>query len=82
MYGDLADDDEAGEGEGEGAGMSVRDVERLLEFQISKMQSKAARVSPDMMAQLRRVIMAGATVPCLFHYVRYAAPLPLLATDR
>ncbi|KAF3894327.1 Anaphase-promoting complex subunit [Trichophyton interdigitale] len=71
MYGDLADDDEAGEGEGEGAGMSVRDVERLLEFQISKMQSKAARVSPDMMAQLRRVIMAGATVPCLFHYVRF-----------
>ncbi|EFE33845.1 anaphase-promoting complex subunit Apc5, putative [Trichophyton benhamiae CBS 112371] len=65
MYGDLADD-----GADEGAGMSVRDVERLLEFQISKMQSKAARVSPDMMAQLRRVIMAGATVPCLFHYVR------------
>ncbi|EGD86152.2 hypothetical protein H112_07080 [Trichophyton rubrum D6] len=68
MYGDLAD---GGRGADEGAGMSVRDVERLLEFQISKMQSKAARVSPDMMAQLRRIIMAGATVPCLFHYVRY-----------
>ncbi|EFR02534.1 anaphase-promoting complex protein [Nannizzia gypsea CBS 118893] len=71
MYGDLlADADEAGEGD-EGAGMSVRDVERLLEFQISKMQGKATRVPPGMMAQLRRVIMAGATVPCLFHYLRF-----------
>ncbi|EEQ35261.1 anaphase-promoting complex protein [Microsporum canis CBS 113480] len=65
MYGDLADEAD------EGSGMSVRDVERLLEFQISKMQSKGTRVAPEMKAQLERIIMAGATVPCLFHYLRF-----------
>ncbi|KAK2819988.1 hypothetical protein FQN49_007831 [Arthroderma sp. PD_2] len=65
MYGDLED------GEDEGPGLSARDIERLLEFQISKMQSKGARVAPEMKAKLEKIIMAGAAVPSLFHYVRF-----------
>ncbi|OOF98558.1 hypothetical protein ASPCADRAFT_139768 [Aspergillus carbonarius ITEM 5010] len=64
-YGNIEDDSE------DEQYVSTKDVERLLEFQISELQSLGGRVPDGMKAQLERIIMSGVTVPNLVHYLRF-----------
>ncbi|GLA33048.1 XPG I-region family protein [Aspergillus niger] len=64
-YGSIEDDSE------DEQYVSTKDVERLLEFQISELQSLGGRVPDGMKAQLERIITSGVTVPSLMHYLRF-----------
>ncbi|GLB10177.1 anaphase promoting complex subunit 5 [Aspergillus tubingensis] len=64
-YGSIEDDSE------DEQYVSTKDVERLLEFQISELQSLGGRVPDGMKAQLERIITSGVTVPNLVHYLRF-----------
>ncbi|PYH89063.1 anaphase-promoting complex subunit Apc5 [Aspergillus ellipticus CBS 707.79] len=64
-YGNIEDDSE------DDQHVSTKDVERLLEFQISELQSLGGRVPDGMKAQLKRIITSGVTVPNLVHYLRF-----------
>ncbi|KAI9374655.1 putative anaphase-promoting complex subunit Apc5 [Aspergillus egyptiacus] len=51
--------------------LSTKEVERLLEFQISELQRFGGRVPETMKAQLERIIASGVTLPNLIHYLRF-----------
>ncbi|KAL1961512.1 hypothetical protein VTN77DRAFT_1653 [Rasamsonia byssochlamydoides] len=65
VYGNIEQDSE------EEAGISTKDVERLLEFQVGELQRLGGRVSDEMKAQLEHIISTGVTVPSLSHYLRF-----------
>ena len=76
-----------GDSRSEATTPSTEEVEKLLEFQIDKMQSnshkshftprlmdhlgRGFRISDDMKEHFERMVNAGVTVPSLSHYVRY-----------
>ncbi|KAI2267384.1 APC5 protein [Ophidiomyces ophidiicola] len=51
--------------------LSTKDMERLLEFQVQEMQSKGTRVTEEMRKTLKWMLISGAAVPNLSHYVRF-----------
>ncbi|MCJ1396268.1 Anaphase-promoting complex subunit 5 [Xylographa bjoerkii] len=50
---------------------STEDIEKLLEFQRDRMQTTGIRVTEDMKRRLEEMILAGTTIPVLFHYVNF-----------
>ncbi|KAF7526649.1 hypothetical protein PCG10_004040 [Penicillium crustosum] len=65
VYGNI-EDDEDGEGE-----VSVKDAERLIEFQVSELQRMGGRVPDGMRAQLKRIMTSEASVPVMMYYLEY-----------
>ncbi|KAL3472664.1 anaphase-promoting complex subunit 5-domain-containing protein [Aspergillus californicus] len=59
------------EDDGEDQHLSTKEVERLLEFQISELQRFGGRVPEGVKAQLERIIASGVTLPNLIHYMRF-----------
>ncbi|KAB8236790.1 putative anaphase-promoting complex subunit Apc5 [Aspergillus alliaceus] len=51
--------------------ISTKDVELLLEFQISELQRMGGRVPDGMKLRLQRIIASGVTLPNLVHYLRF-----------
>ncbi|KAL4930213.1 putative anaphase-promoting complex subunit Apc5 [Aspergillus undulatus] len=64
-YGNIEDHDE------DDRYVSTKEVERLLEFQISELQRFGGRVPEGMKTQLKRIIASGVTLPNLIHYLRF-----------
>ncbi|KAL4969985.1 putative anaphase-promoting complex subunit Apc5 [Aspergillus stella-maris] len=64
-YGNIEDDEE------DDRYVSTKEVERLLEFQISELQRFGGRVPEGMKTQLKRIIASGVTLPSLIHYLRF-----------
>ena len=50
---------------------SVYDVEKLMEFQVSEMQSLGGRLPEDMRSRLGQMSKAGTFVPKLSHYLKF-----------
>ncbi|KAF1811076.1 putative anaphase-promoting complex subunit Apc5 [Eremomyces bilateralis CBS 781.70] len=65
-YGSLMD-----EGESEQLAMSTEDVERLLEFQLYKVQRMGIRVPQAMKKRFREMIGPAVTVPSVSHFVKF-----------
>ncbi|KAK2804555.1 anaphase promoting complex subunit 5 [Onygenales sp. PD_10] len=60
------------EGAEEGrVGISTKDLERLLEFQVGEMQGMGCRITEDMRSCLQRMIESGVAVPSLSHYIKF-----------
>ncbi|KAL4885007.1 anaphase-promoting complex subunit 5-domain-containing protein [Aspergillus karnatakaensis] len=51
--------------------VSIKEVERLLEFQIGELQRFGGRVPEGVKVQLKRIIESGVTLPNLIHYLRF-----------
>ncbi|PGH26692.1 hypothetical protein AJ80_01638 [Polytolypa hystricis UAMH7299] len=65
VYGNLE------EGMDTDVGMSTKDMEWLLEFQIGEMQNRGCRITEQMKSRLEHMIVSGVTVPSLSHYIRF-----------
>ncbi|THC93348.1 hypothetical protein EYZ11_007174 [Aspergillus tanneri] len=65
VYGNIEDDLE------DEQYLSTKDIERLLEFQIGEMQKLGGRVPDGMKMKLEQIIVSGATLPNLVHYLRF-----------
>lgn len=59
------------EADEDGAGVSTKDVEQLLTFQVDELQRLGGRVSDEVRDQLEYIISAGVTVPSMSHYIRF-----------
>lgn len=53
------------------AGVSTKDVEQLLSFQVDELQRVGGRVPDEVRDQLEYVITAGVTIPSMSHYIRF-----------
>lgn len=53
------------------AGVSTKDVEQLLSFQVEELQRIGGRVPDEVRDQLEYIISAGVTVPSMSHYIRF-----------
>ncbi|KAH8703923.1 putative anaphase-promoting complex subunit Apc5 [Talaromyces proteolyticus] len=62
------DDDDAVDDE---AGVSTKDVEQLLTFQVDELQRIGGRVPDEVKDQLEYIISAGVMVPSMAHYIRF-----------
>ncbi|KAJ5886432.1 uncharacterized protein N7473_009106 [Penicillium subrubescens] len=65
VYGSIEDDEED-----EGV-VSVKDAERLIEFQVGELQRLGGRVPEEMRAQLKRIITSDSNAPVLMYYLEY-----------
>ncbi|KAI2707571.1 hypothetical protein CBS147332_6629 [Penicillium roqueforti] len=65
VYGDI-EDHEDGEEE-----VSVKDAERLIEFQVGELQRMGGRVPDEMRAQLKRIMTSESSVPVMMYYLEY-----------
>ncbi|PGH28583.1 anaphase-promoting complex subunit 5 [[Emmonsia] crescens] len=52
-------------------GMSTRDIERLLDFQVGEMQSNGCRITDEMRSRLEQMIISGVSIPSSQHYVKF-----------
>ncbi|KAH6877848.1 anaphase-promoting complex subunit 5-domain-containing protein [Alternaria rosae] len=64
-YGDLQEDRE------EGAGMSLNDLDRILDFQLDRLQKFGDRVPDDMKSQLRSMVNSSGIVHRQAHLVQF-----------
>jgi anaphase-promoting complex subunit 5 len=64
-YGHLEDEQE------EGAGMSLHDLDRILDFQLDRLQRFGDRVPEEMKGQLRSMVNSSATVHRQAHLVQF-----------
>ncbi|OKL63090.1 hypothetical protein UA08_02006 [Talaromyces atroroseus] len=55
----------------EEAGISTKDVEQLLIFQVEELQRIGGRVPDEVRDQLEYIISTGVTVPSMSHYIRF-----------
>jgi anaphase-promoting complex subunit 5 len=53
------------------AGISTKDVEQLLTFQVEELQRIGGRVPDEVRDQLEYIISTGVTVPSMSHYIRF-----------
>ncbi|KAG5292406.1 anaphase-promoting complex protein [Histoplasma ohiense] len=59
------------EGKDVEVGMSTRDIERLLDFQVGEMQSNGCRITGEMKSRLEQMVMSGVSVPSSQHYIKF-----------
>ncbi|PGG98878.1 hypothetical protein AJ79_08754 [Helicocarpus griseus UAMH5409] len=52
-------------------GMSTRDIERLLDFQVGEMQGNGCRITPEMRSRLEQMILSGVSIPSSQHYIKF-----------
>ncbi|MCJ1260973.1 Anaphase-promoting complex subunit 5 [Lobaria immixta] len=52
-------------------GVSTDDIEKLLEYQVDKMQKMGNRLPPLMKDQFRKMTKSGVTIPSLSHYLQF-----------
>ncbi|KAI4713329.1 hypothetical protein J4E89_002309 [Alternaria sp. Ai002NY15] len=64
-YGNLQEDQE------EGAGMSLNDLDRILDFQLDRLQRLGDRVPGDMKSQLRNMVKSSGIVHRQAHLVQF-----------
>ncbi|KAJ6111680.1 hypothetical protein N7523_007741 [Penicillium sp. IBT 18751x] len=64
VYGNIEDDEEEGV-------VSVKDAERLVEFQVGELQRLGGRVPDEMRAQLKHIMTSESSVPVLMYYLEY-----------
>lgn len=64
-YGNLQEDQE------EGAGMSLNDLDRILDFQLDRLQRFGDRVPGDMKSQLRNMVKSSGIVHRQAHLVQF-----------
>jgi anaphase-promoting complex subunit 5 len=60
-----------GESDDDGAGVSTKDAEQLLTFQVDELQRLGGRVSDEVKDQLEYIIATGVNVPSMSHYIRF-----------
>ncbi|EEH34834.1 anaphase-promoting complex protein [Paracoccidioides lutzii Pb01] len=65
VYGELE------EGKDVEVGMSTRDIERLLDFQVGEMQSIGCRITEEMKSRLEQMIASGVSIPSSQHYIKF-----------
>ncbi|KAJ5397147.1 hypothetical protein N7509_005260 [Penicillium cosmopolitanum] len=51
--------------------VSVKDAERLVEFQVGELQRLGGRVPDEMRTQLKRIMTSESSVPILMYYLEY-----------
>ncbi|KAL2370215.1 hypothetical protein RJZ57_005358 [Blastomyces gilchristii] len=59
------------EGKDTELGMSTRDIERLLDFQVGEMQGNGCRITGEMRSRLEQMVMSGVSVPSSQHYIKF-----------
>ncbi|KAJ5118608.1 hypothetical protein N7526_010245 [Penicillium atrosanguineum] len=64
VYGNIEDDEDEGV-------VSVKDAERLIEFQVGELQRLGGRVPNGMRAQLKHIMTSESSVPVLMYYLEY-----------
>ncbi|KAJ5884978.1 hypothetical protein N7495_009488 [Penicillium taxi] len=66
VYGDVESDDEE-----ENRGVSVKDAERLIEFQVTELQRLGGRIPGAIRAQIQNIIAAEVSVPVQMYYLNF-----------
>ncbi|KAJ5594453.1 uncharacterized protein N7459_000661 [Penicillium hispanicum] len=64
VYGNVEDDEDE-------VVVSVKDAERLVEFQIGELQRMGGRVPDEMRAHLKQIMTSESSVPVLVYYLKY-----------
>ncbi|KAJ5219865.1 hypothetical protein N7468_009069 [Penicillium chermesinum] len=65
VYGDIENDEE------EDGITSIKDAERLIEFQVGELQRLGGRVPDEMRAQLKHIMTSDSSAPVLIYYLEY-----------